>query len=281
MPSKPINYWICKVNIEWRRLMDLALWVAKSGLEAHHKNIAVISNNLANASTPGFKKNRPEFEDLAYQVIKQPGSPSSDQTTTPSGILMGMGVRLADNRKIFTQGPSLQTDSALDIAIEGRGFLKIQMPNGNDFSYTRTGTLQVNEQGQLVLHNGYIVQPAITIPEGTQNISISQNGIITVTKAGSAPEEVGRFELVDFVNPSGLEARGENLYTETLSSGQALTGTPAQDGFGKIRQSELEASNVNVVEEMVNLIEAQRAFEMTSKVVSAVDNMYQKLDRET
>jgi flagellar basal-body rod protein FlgG len=261
--------------------MDLALWVAKSGLEAHHKNIAVISNNLANASTPGFKKNRPEFEDLAYQVITQPGSPTSDQTNSPSGIVLGTGVRLADNKKIFTQGAPLQTDRAMDVAIEGRGFLKVQLPSDNTFAYTRTGTMQTNEQGQLVLHNGYIIQPPVTIPEGTQKIDISQNGIISVVNSSGTSEEVGRIELTDFINPSGLEPKGENLYAETLASGQPVSGTPSQDGFGKLSQNQLEASNVNVVEEMVNLIEAQRAFEMTSKVVSAVDNMYQKLDRET
>lgn len=261
--------------------MDLALWVAKSGLEAHHKNIAVISNNLANASTPGFKKNRPEFEDLAYQVMVQPGSASTDQTTIPGGVLLGTGVRLADNKKIFSQGPSQQTDSPLDIAIQGRGFLKIQLPNDSEYAYTRTGSLQLNEQGQLVLHNGYIVQPALTVPPGVQNISISQDGIVSVMTSTGTSEQIGQLELVDFVNPSGLEAKGENLYKETLASGNPVSGIPSQQGYGSIHQNQLEASNVNVVEEMVNLIEAQRAFEMTSKVVSAIDSMYQKLDRET
>jgi len=261
--------------------MDLALWIAKSGLEAHHKNIAIISNNLANASTPGFKKNRAEFEDLAYQLIKQPGAPTSEETNSPNGLMVGTGVRLSNNKKIFTQGPVMQTNNDLDISIEGRGFLKVQMPGGADFGYTRTGTMQLNEQGQLVLHNGYVIQPPITIPEGSQNINISESGVVSVVTNAGQPEEVGRMELVDFVNPSGLQPQGENLYLATLSSGQPVEGTPMQDGFGKLRQHELEASNVNVVEEMVNLIEAQRAFEMTSKAVSAVDNMYQKLDRET
>lgn len=261
--------------------MDLALWVAKSGLEAHHKRIAVISNNLANSSTPGFKKNRPEFEDLAYQVLKQPGASSSDQTKIPGGVMLGTGVRFADNRKNFAQGPSLQTNNPLDITIEGRGFLQVQVPNESDLSYTRTGTLQVNEQSQLVLHNGYIIQPPITIPLGAQRIDIGATGLVSVITSSGTSEEVGQLELADFVNPSGLESKGENLYKATLASGQALAGLPTQNGLGKMRQNELEASNVNVVEEMVDLIEAQRAFEMTSKVVSAVDNMYQKLDRET
>lgn len=261
--------------------MDLALWVAKSGLEAHHQNIAVISNNLANASTPGFKKNRPEFEDLSYQALKHPGAASSDQTRVPSGVLIGTGVRFADNKKIFTQGAAQQTDNALDIAIEGRGFLQIQVPNESEFAYTRTGTLQLNDQGQLVLHNGYVLQPPITIPAGVQKIDISPNGIVSVVTNNGSNEEVGTLQLADFVNPSGLEPKGENLYKETLASGPVVIGVPSQDGYGKIVQNELEASNVNVVEEMVNLIEAQRAFEMTSKVVAAIDNMYQKLDRET
>lgn len=261
--------------------MDLALWVAKSGLEAHHKNIAIISNNLANASTTGFKKNRPEFADLAYQAIVQPGSPSTEETKVPGGIMIGTGVKLVDNKKIFTQGPAQQTDSALDVAIEGRGFLQVQIPNQSDIAYTRTGSLQVNEQGQLVLHNGYVVQPPITLPTEVQNIAISQDGIISVTTGTGTSEQVGQLELVDFVNPTGLEALGDNLYRETGVSGSPITGTATQNGFGIVRQNQLEASNVNVVEEMVNLIEAQRAFEMTSKVVSAIDSMYQKLDRET
>ncbi len=261
--------------------MDLALWSAKSGLEAQHKNIATISNNLANASTVGFKKDRLEFADLPYQVIKQPGAMTTDETKSSTGLMLGTGVRVAASKKIFTQGPALLTDNKLDVAVEGRGFFKIELPETGEFAYTRTGTFHSNEQGQLVLHNGYVVQPAVTIPEGTQNIEISENGIINITSSEGTPEEIGRLELVDFINPSGLQPQGDNLYKETLSSGQPIEGSPLQDGLGKIRQGQLEASNVNVVEEMVNLIEAQRAFEMTSKVVSAVDNMYQKLDRET
>lgn len=261
--------------------MDLALWSAKSGLEAQHKNIATISNNLANASTVGFKKDRLEFSDLPYQLIKQPGAFTTDETKSSSGLMLGTGVRVASNKKLFTQGSALQTNNKLDLAIEGRGFFKIELPESGEFAYTRTGTLHTDEQGQLVLHNGYVVQPAITIPEGTQNIEISENGIVSATTAEGSSEEIGRLQLVDFINPSGLQPQGDNLYKKTLSSGQPVEGTPMQEGLGKIRQGELEASNVNMVEEMVNLIEAQRGFEMTSKVVSAVDNMYQKLDRET
>ena len=245
--------------------MDIALWSAKSGLEAQHKNIATISNNLANANTVGFKKDRLEFADLPYQLIRQPGAQTTDETMSPSGLMTGTGVRVTTSKIIFTQGSAMMTQNNLDLAIEGRGFLKIEMPETGEMGYTRTGTLQTNEQGQLVLHNGYIVQPPMNIPEGTQNINISENGIVTVVNAQGESEEVGRMELVDFINPTGLKPQGDNLYLETLSSGQPIEGIPMQDGLGKIRQSQLEASNVNVVEEMVNLIEAQRAFEMTSK----------------
>lgn len=261
--------------------MDAALWSAKSGLEAHHRNIATISNNMANVSTVGFKRDRLEFADLPYQVIKQPGSMTTDDTRNSSGLMIGTGVRVAASKKIFTQGSALQTNNPLDIAIEGRGFLKIELPQSGEFAFTRTGTLAVDDQGQLVLHNGYVVQPSINIPEGAQGINISENGIVTITNAAGGTEEVGRLELVDFINPSGLQPQGNNLYKESLSSGQPIEGNAMQDGFGRIRQNELEASNVNVVEEMVNLIEAQRAFEMTSKVISTIDSMYQKLDRET
>jgi len=250
--------------------MDLALWTAKSGLEAHHKNIAIISHNLANANTTAFKKSRPEFEDLATEI-----------TNSPTGIVLGTGVKLADNKKMFTEGGLIQTDNALDVAINGRGFIQVQVPNQTELAYTRAGTLQLNEQGQIVLPNGYIIEPAITVPQGAQKIEISDDGVVSVTIAGnSAPEEVGSIELVDFINPAGLLPVGENLYKETIASGTPTVGKPANDGFGKLQQGALEASNVNIVEEMVNLIEAQRSFEVTSKAISAIDNMLQNLDRE-
>lgn len=261
--------------------MDSALWIAKSGLEAHHKNLAVISNNLANANTVGFKKSRAEFEDLAYQIFREPGSPTSESTMSPNGIVLGTGVRLADNKKIFTEGSMIQTDNALDVSINGRGFFRIELPGQSEMVYTRTGSLQISETGQLVTHSGYVVQPPITIPEGTQKISISKDGIVSATSGMNKTQEIGKFELNDFVNPSGLLPIGENLYTETLASGQATTGTPNLDGFGSLNQGALESSNVNVVEEMVNLIEAQRSFEMASKAVAAIDNMLQNLNRET
>jgi flagellar basal-body rod protein FlgG len=263
--------------------MDTALWTARSGLAANHENLGIISNNLANANTLGFKKNRAEFDDLAYQVLRQPGSPTSIQTNSPNGIVLGTGVRLADNKKIFTEGSMVQTDNPLDVAINGRGFFQVQVPGQTDLAYTRSGSFQVNELGQLVMHSGYVVQPPITIPTGTQTISISKDGFVTANVAsssGTTPQQIGQFEMVDFINPSGLLPLGENLYHQTVSSGQPLTGTAMLEGFGSINQGSLESSNVNVVEEMVNLIEAQRTFEMSSKAVGAIDNMLQTLNRD-
>lgn len=259
--------------------MDAAMRVAESGLKAHHRNIEVISNNLANANTPAFKQNRAGFEDLAYQIIRQPGTPTSDITNSPTGMLVGTGVRIADNKKLFTDGPILQTGNAWDLAITGRGFLRIQIPNQPDAAYTRAGALQLNELGQFVLPNGYLLQPPLTVPEGTITIQISKDGIVNA-KTPTGLQEIGRLELTDFMNPAGLEAIGENLYKETIASGQPITGIPGNDSFGTIEQFALEGSNVNVVEEMVNLIEAQRSFEVTSKAISAIDSMLQNLSRE-
>lgn len=261
--------------------MDMALLIAKSGLDAHHKNIEVISNNLANTNTPAFKRNRAEFQDLPYQLISEAGSPISQDVNSPSNLVIGTGTKLANNKKIFIDGAPIQTGSPLDLMISGRGFLKVQTTNGN-FAYTRDGRLQLNDQGQLTLSNGYIVQPPISIPPGSQSVSISKDGIISVSTADSTgTTQVGQLELTDFINPDGLLPLGENLYQETSASGSATAGSPTMNGLGTINQGAYEASNVNVVEEMVNLIEAQRAFEVTSKAVAAVDNMLQNLSRET
>lgn len=262
--------------------MDMALWTARSGLSANHDNLAIISNNLANANTTGFKRNRPEFEDLVYQVYRQPGTATSTETNTPNGIVLGTGVRLADNKKIFTEGSLTQTGNPLDVAIHGRGFLQIQVPNQNEMAYTRTGSFQINETGQIVTSNGYVLQPPIVIPQGAQNISISNDGIVSATVAGTTqPEQLGQLQLYDFINPSGLRPTGDNMYLETVSSGTPNAGVPASEGYGSIMQCALETSNVNVVEEMVNLIEAQRTFEINSKAVAACDNMLRDLIQET
>jgi flagellar basal-body rod protein FlgG len=261
--------------------MDLALWIAKSGLEAHHKNIGIISNNLANANTTGFKKNRPEFEDLPYQIITQPGSATSETTNSASGVVLGTGVKLADNKKIFSQGNQIQTDGSLDISIEGRGFLQVQIPNETDLAYTRAGALEVNDQGQVILPNGYIIQPPIVIPPNVQKIHISDDGVVSVTIAGNVTEDIGQIQLADFINPAGLLPVGTNLYKQTVASGTPTVSNPDIDGYGKVKQGTLESSNVNIVEEMVNLIEAQRTFEVTSKAVSAIDSMLQNITERT
>lgn len=255
--------------------------IAKSGLEAHHRNIEIISNNLANANTPAFKKNRGEFEELPYEIIKQPGSATTEQTNAPSGLVIGTGTKLANNKKMFTDGTLIKTDRALDIAIAGRGFLKVQLPNGSESAYTRAGNFTVNETGQITTPNGYIIQPPITIPQGTR-VEITKDGIVnTYTTQSTTPQQAGQLQLTDFLNPDGLMPLGENLYQATISSGTGTQGNPTSEGYGAIIQGSIEGSNVNVVEEMVNLIEAQRAFEVTSKAVSAVDNMLQYLERAT
>lgn len=263
--------------------MDQALLIARSGLDVHHKNIEIISNNLANANTAGFKRNRGEFEELPYQIVKQAGSAITQDVNAPSGLIMGTGARLATNKRIFIDGPQIQTGNSLDIAIQGRGFLQVQPPAGSgQYAYTRAGSLTLNEQGQLVTNNGYIVQPPITIPQGTQRINISEDGIVSIyTSTSPTAQQVGQMQLADFINTDGLQSIGENLYQETTGSGTAQLGNPMQNGIGIIKQGALEGSNVNIVEEMVNLIEAQRAFEVTSKAVSAVDNMLQYLNQAT
>lgn len=261
--------------------MDIALAIARSGLEAHHKNIEVISNNLANANTTAYKRNRPEFEELPYNIIKQPDSETSQNTTSPSGLIIGTGTKLAYNKKIMTDGPQLPTDRPLDLAIEGPGYLKVLLPNGNEYAYTRACSLQTNDTGQLILHNGYVVQPAITIPPGTTNINITEDGLVSgITQGATVPTTFGTLELTTFINPDGLTPMGQNLYMANDPNDQGAQNQPGTPGTGSFVQFALEGSNVSVVEEMVNLIEAQRAFEVTSKAVSAVDNMMQYLSRQ-
>lgn len=262
--------------------MDLALMIAKSGLDAHHKSIEVISNNLANANTTAFKRNRAEFEDLPYKIEIQPGSQTADGVINPTSLAIGTGTKMSNNSKIFADGAQINTDKPLDLAIQGRGFLQVQLPNGGEYAYTRDGSLRVNDQSQLTLPNGYIVQPPITIPQGVSRIDISEDGVVSAVLPSSTTEQtIGTLQLADFVNPDGLEAIGQNLYKETTGSGTATLGNAGQLGLGTIKQGALEGSNVNVVEEMVNLIEAQRAFEITSKAVKAVDEMLQQIDSTT
>jgi flagellar basal-body rod protein FlgG len=258
--------------------MNQSLWIAKTGLDAQQTRMSVVSNNLANVNTTGFKQGRAVFEDLLYQNIRQSGGQTSQDTELPSGLNLGTGVRVVATEKLFTQGNMLQTGNALDVAIKGRGFFQVLLPNGNT-AYTRDGTFQQNDQGEIVTSSGYVVQPSATIPDGAQSITIGADGVVSVQLAGQpTPSQVGTLQTVDFINPTGLQAIGENLYIETASSGTAQAGTPGQNGFGAIVQGALEGSNVNVVAELVDMIETQRAYEMNSKAISTSDQMMQYLN---
>ena len=255
--------------------MNSALWIAKTGLEAQQTRMSTISNNLANASTTGFKRDRAVFADLIYQNVVQVGAQSSEDTLNPSGVNLGTGVRTVATEKLFTQGNIVQTGNNLDVAIQGRGFLQVLLPDGGT-AYTRDGTLQRDATGQLVNSSGYPFQPAITIPDNTQSVSIGSDGTVSVLLQGTAsPSQVGSIQLADFINPTGLQAIGNNLFVESASSGSPQTGTPGLSGLGTLIQSSLEGSNVNTVEELVNMIETQRAYEMNSKAISTADQMLQ------
>jgi flagellar basal-body rod protein FlgG len=255
--------------------MNQALWIAKTGLDAQQTRMSVISNNLANVNTTGFKQDRAVFEDLLYQTIRQPGAESSASTQLPSGLMLGTGVRTVATEKMHSQGNIVQSGNALDIAIQGRGFFQILMPDGS-LSYTRDGTFQLDSTGQVVMSNGYPLEPAITIPEDAQSITVGSDGTVSVLQPGdNAPTVVGNIDLADFVNPTGLQAVGENLFKETGASGTVITGTPGLTGLGTVVGGALETSNVNVVTELINMIETQRAYEMNSKAISTADQMLQ------
>ncbi|MFW6341086.1 MAG: flagellar basal-body rod protein FlgG [Wenzhouxiangella sp.] len=250
-----------------------ALWIAKTGLDAKQTRMAVVSNNLANVSTTGFKKGRAVFEDLVYQNVRQAGGQQAQDAEIPSGLYLGTGARVVATEKLFGQGNIQQTENAFDIAILGRGFFQIQQPDGT-VAYSRDGSFQVNSQGQLVTSSGYQVQPNINIPQGAQSVTIGRDGTVTVRLSGQAePVQVGLIQLADFINPAGLEPLGENLFVETGASGPPLQGNPGINGLGGLAQGSLESSNVNVVEELVNMIETQRAYEMNSKAISSSDEM--------
>lgn len=257
--------------------MIRSLWIAKTGLEAQQTQMDVVSNNLANVSTNGFKRSRAVFEDLLYQTLRQPGAQSSQQTQVPSGLQIGTGVRPVATERIHMQGNLQRTENPMDIAINGKGFFQILMPDGST-AYTRDGAFQVDSQGQVVTASGYPVQPALTIPADALSVSIGRDGTVTVMQAGNAtPTQVGSLQLASFINPAGLQSEGENLYKETAASGSPSANTPGTNGLGVLNQFYVETSNVNVVEEMVNMIQTQRAYEINSKAITVSDQMLQRL----
>ncbi|MET0333289.1 MAG: flagellar basal-body rod protein FlgG [Rhizobacter sp.] len=257
--------------------MMRSLWISKTGMEAQQNQLDHISHNLANTATTGYKKSHAVFEDLMYQNLRQAGSNSSEQTTLPTGLQIGLGARAVATSRSFAQGNLQQTSNVFDVAVRGQGFFEVQMPDGTP-AYTRDGTFQVNNQGQLVTNNGFLVQPGITVPNNAQTVSIAADGTVTATIPGqTAPQTLGQMQLVNFINPPGLEPKGQNLYTETAASGTPTAGTPGQNGLGAIQQGFVETSNVNVVEELIGMIQTQRAYELNSKAIQTSDQMLQRL----
>ncbi|WP_298444945.1 flagellar basal-body rod protein FlgG [uncultured Ferrimonas sp.] len=261
--------------------MQPALWISKTGLDAQQTDIANISNNLANASTVGYKKSRAVFEDLLYQTINQAGGISSQNSELPAGLTLGSGTKVAATQRLFTQGNMQTTDNSLDLMVDGPGFFQIQLPDGN-IGYSRNGQFALDDEGQLVTPGaGYLLDPGIAIPEDAQSITVSAEGEVSVRLNGQAANQVvGQIEISNFINPTGLEPIGQNLYLETGASGAPITGVPGLDGLGSLRQGALETSNVNVTEELVNMIESQRIYEMNSKVISTVDQMLANLNQQ-
>ncbi|MEJ2059015.1 MAG: flagellar basal-body rod protein FlgG [Gammaproteobacteria bacterium] len=255
--------------------MTPALWIAKTGLDAQQTRMDVIANNLANVNTTGFKKGRASFEDLIYQNVRQAGAQSSQNTQLPSGLMLGTGVRVDSTEKIFTQGNIVQTGNNLDMAVQGRGFFQILMPDGT-VAYTRNGSFQLDSNGQVVDSSGNPLQPTITVPQNTTSITIGSDGTVTATVAGNTqPTQLGTVQLTDFINPAGLMPIGQNLFLETAASGPPQTSTPGLNGVGTLQQGSLESSNVNTVESLVNMIETQRAYEINSKAIATTDQMLQ------
>ncbi|MDY7578301.1 flagellar basal-body rod protein FlgG [Herbaspirillum sp. RTI4] len=259
--------------------MIRSLWISKTGLDAQQTQMDVISNNLANVSTNGFKSSRAVFEDLLYQTVRQPGAQSSQQTQLPSGLQFGTGVQPVATERIFTQGNLQQTSNSKDLAINGAGFFQVLLPDGTT-AYTRDGAFQTDSQGQLVTASGYTVQPVITIPATAQSLTIGADGTVSVTLPNAITNTtVGSIQLATFINPTGLSSKGGNLYQETAASGTPNTGTPGTNGAGTLTQGYVETSNVNVVEELVNMIQTQRAYEINSKAITTSDQMLSKLSQ--
>jgi len=254
--------------------MMRSLWTAASGMTAQQFNIDTISHNLSNVNTTGFKKNRAEFEDLLYQNRRIAGTPATEVTVIPTGIQVGHGVRVASTQKMFTQGPLQQTGVASDLAIQGEGFFRMLLIDGS-FGYTRDGSFKIDSDGQIVTSNGYRLMPEVVLPADfvQESLNVTQDGRITVNVGSDEAVDVGQIELYRFVNPAGLQAVGENIFKVTNGSGEAIGGRPAFDGMGKLAHKFLEQSNVSVVSEMVNMIVAQRAYELNSKAIQTSDTM--------
>jgi flagellar basal-body rod protein FlgG len=258
--------------------MDASMWVAKTGLSAQSTRMTVIANNLANVNTTGFKKDRAMFEDLLYQRIVQAGAQADINSETPTGLMLGTGPRVVATEKVHRQGNMISTENSLDVAIAGSGFFAVQQADGTT-AYTRDGSLKLSNTGEIVTASGESLIPAITIPQDAASVTIGRDGTITVElAAGGGAANVGQFQLTRFVNPAGLTPLGRNLFARTNSSGDPIVGIPGAQGAGMITQGALEASNVNVVEEMVNMIETQRAYEINSKAIAATDGMLRFLN---
>jgi flagellar basal-body rod protein FlgG len=254
-----------------------SLWISKTGMQAQQTQLDVISNNMANVSTNGFKRASAVFEDLMYQNLRQVGAADTEQNNLPTGLQIGLGVRTVATSRSFTQGSLQQSGNQLDLAINGSGFIQVALPDGTT-GYTRDGSLQVDAQGRLVTASGLPVAGDITVPAEAQSVTVGNDGVVTVKLPGNAqPQQVGNIELAGFVNPAGLEPRGGNLYTETVASGNPINGAPGSAGLGTLMQGYVETSNVNVVQELVTMIQTQRAYEMNSKAIQTSDQMLQRL----
>ena len=257
--------------------MIRSLWIAKTGMEGQQTKLDTISNNLANVGTNGYKRGGVVFEDLMYQNLRQTGAASSEQSVLPTGLQVGLGTRVAATTRNFSQGSLQQSSSDFDFAINGKGFFQITLPDGST-GYTRDGSFQVDANGQLVNNAGFVVQPGITIPANAQKVTVTREGTVSVTLPNQAtPQSVGQITLANFVNPAGLEPRGQNLYAESASSGAPQAGAPGSNGLGLLQQGAVEGSNVNVVEELVAMIATQRAYELNSKAIQTTDQMLARL----
>ena len=257
--------------------MNRSLWIAKSGMEGQQFKLDTIANNLANVATNGFKRGGVVFEDLMYDSLRQVGAASSDQTQLPTGLQVGLGARVSASTRNFSQGNLQQTGNHLDLAIKGQGFFQVQLPDGST-AYTRDGSFQLDAAGQMVTANGQVLQPGITIPANAQSVTVAADGTVSVTVPGQAQAQtLGQLQLATFINPGGLDPRGQNLYAETTASGTPNTGAPGVDGRGGLMQGYVEGSNVNVVEELVSMIATQRAYELNSKAIQTTDQMLARL----